>query len=713
MLTAAVIPLLSASVFGAIAGEWLPPKIVNSGALGATFTAVAFDGAGDAVVAWAQSDGVRYNLWANRYDAAAGLGTPTLIETDDAGGVRNPQVAFDGLGNAFVVWEHSDGTRYNIWANHHSADWGWGKWGTPELLETDDTGNATNVQLASNGAGNLTAVWQQFDGVQNSIFANRYSAASGWSGAELVETNNTAGARSPQVAEAANGDSFVLWAQTGAYTDHWANRYEAGVGWGNATEIQQSSGPGNDTAGYDVAALPGGKALSVWSQATATTEDIWSSVYTPGSGWSSAQTIESNSTLAETPMLSVDGTGNAVAVWYQGTGLAGDVYANRYVAGSGWGTAQPIATPSNPALEPIGVATSPAGDAVAVWAAPSAGHNSVFANRFTPGIGWGRPELLEFNDTYDADRPKVALDTPGNALVLWEQSDGVAQHIWADRFAVVDVTPPMISISSPSDGTVTNRSAVWVDGAVEPGAKVSVNGVAAAVGDDGSWGLLAGLLAGPNTLVVVAVDSSGNRAEASVHVHFDDPALGMEADLEQARARVGALEADAASMQVDLARAQADLTAAQARVAAVEAEANTTRADLDAAKAGLASAQGRVTELETNVSQAQANLQEAAALLGAAQARSDALENQSNATRAAVDDARAQSKAAAGQAAFATILGEAGFLLAVVATLIAFRSRRIALPEVRAKEAAPKVPAEAPPKDAAPNEPPKESPKAP
>jgi hypothetical protein len=688
--------------------------------LGATFPAVAFDGAGNAVMAWSQSDGVRFNLWASRYDTAAGWGTPTLIESDDAGGVRNPQVAFDGLGNSFVVWEHSDGTRYNIWANHHSADWGWGRWGTPELLEVNDTGNAINVQLASNGAGNLIAAWQQFDGLQNRIFANRYSAASGWSGAELVETNDTASARSPQVALAPSGDAFVLWAQTGAYTDHWANRYEAGVGWGNATMVQQSSGPGNDTAGYDVAALPGGKALAVWSQATATTEDIWSSVFTPGSGWSGAQTIESNNTYGETPMLAVDGSGNAIAAWYQGTGLVGDVYANRYTAASGWGTAQPIAAAWNPVLEPVGVASNPGGDAVAVWAAPSAGHNSVVANRFTPGVGWGTPELLEFNDTYDADRPKVAVDTAGNAMVAWEQSDGVAQHIWADRFAVVDVTPPILSVSSPLEGTVTNRSAVWVGGVVEPGAKVSVNGMAAAVGDDGTWGLLAGLLPGPNNLVVSAEDSSGNRVEATLHIHFDDPALGVAADLEQARTRVAALEADAASMQVDLARAQADLAAAQARVAAVEAEANATRADLDGAKANLASAQGHVSALEMNVSQAQADLQGAFAALGEAQARSDALENQSNTTQADLADARAQSKAASGQAAFATILGEAGFLLAAAATLIAFRSRRTAIAEAPPKDAKPKappkgaepeVPPEAPPKGAEPKALPLEPPK--
>jgi len=35
----------------------------------------------------------------------------------------------------------------------------------------------------------------------------------------------------------------------------------------------------------------------------------------------------------------MDSTGNAIAVWGQSDGTRNNVWANRYVAGSGWGTA--------------------------------------------------------------------------------------------------------------------------------------------------------------------------------------------------------------------------------------------------------------------------------------------------------------------------------------------------------------------------------------
>ncbi|TPW09101.1 MAG: hypothetical protein FD130_2655, partial [Halothiobacillaceae bacterium] len=53
------------------------------------------------------------------YTAGAGWGVAGLIETDNAGSASSPQVAIDANGNALAVWHQSDGTRYNIWANRY------------------------------------------------------------------------------------------------------------------------------------------------------------------------------------------------------------------------------------------------------------------------------------------------------------------------------------------------------------------------------------------------------------------------------------------------------------------------------------------------------------------------------------------------------------------------------------------------------------------
>jgi hypothetical protein len=87
-------------------------------------------------------------------------GSAQLAETDNAG-------------NALAVWSQSDGTRqnsYNILANRFTPATGWG---TAQLIETDNTREAVSPHVAVDSSGNALAVWSQFDGTRYSILANR------------------------------------------------------------------------------------------------------------------------------------------------------------------------------------------------------------------------------------------------------------------------------------------------------------------------------------------------------------------------------------------------------------------------------------------------------------------------------------------------------------------------------------------------------------
>jgi hypothetical protein len=69
------------------------------------------------------------------------------------------------------VWRQYDGTRYSIWSNRYVAGTGWS---AAELIETDSAGSAGNPQVAVDSAGNAVAVWEQHDGTRNNIWSNRY-----------------------------------------------------------------------------------------------------------------------------------------------------------------------------------------------------------------------------------------------------------------------------------------------------------------------------------------------------------------------------------------------------------------------------------------------------------------------------------------------------------------------------------------------------------
>ena len=138
---------------------------------------IAFDASGNALAVWSQFDGANNNIVANRYTVGSGWGTAVIIETDNAGGAWTPHIAFDASGNALAVWTQTDGTRYNSWANRYTAGSGWG---TAEIIETDNAGSAGSPQIAFDMNGDALAVWQQTDsstegaGTRSNIWANRF-----------------------------------------------------------------------------------------------------------------------------------------------------------------------------------------------------------------------------------------------------------------------------------------------------------------------------------------------------------------------------------------------------------------------------------------------------------------------------------------------------------------------------------------------------------
>ena len=97
-------------------------------------------------------------------------GAAELIETDNAGNASTPQIAIDSSGNAVAVWTQWDGTRDSIWANRFNGT----SWGTAELIEADNAGNAEYPQIAFDSSGNAIAVWYQSDGNRVNIYANRF-----------------------------------------------------------------------------------------------------------------------------------------------------------------------------------------------------------------------------------------------------------------------------------------------------------------------------------------------------------------------------------------------------------------------------------------------------------------------------------------------------------------------------------------------------------
>jgi hypothetical protein len=201
---------------------------------------------------------------------AGGWSEPVLVETDDAGSAWQSRVAADAAGNAVAVWMQSDGARYNVWANRYAVGAGWG---TAQLIETHNAGDVLELDLAMDARGNVVATWSEIDrartGPFSDVWASRYVADVGWEGATRMEDDDTHSASSPQAGMDAAGNALVAWSQgDAAGANLWSRRLPAVGAWGAPVLIEagNSTEAGNAPL-WELAVGGTGDAIAMWSRA--------------------------------------------------------------------------------------------------------------------------------------------------------------------------------------------------------------------------------------------------------------------------------------------------------------------------------------------------------------------------------------------------------------------------------------------------------------
>jgi len=359
--------------------DWQGPEPVHdtlSG--GSSQVEIAVDSDGHVIAVWTMG-GLRGDIWSSRYTPGGGWGEAELIEVNNSGNAKNPHVAMAPNGDAVAVWSQSDGTRYNIWANRFTPQTAWG---SAELIEADNAGDAGGPRVAVDPSGNAIAVWMQTGATGQGIRANRFTPEMGWGTAQILETGRVGPAVTPQVGMDADGHAIAVWHQTDLLfrSDVWSKRFTPGAGWGGGQRVEMQDSVATNP---QIAVAPHGDAIAVWEQMGTMYKDVWGNHFTPESGWGTPALLEiSNAGDAVFPRVAADGAGNAIAVWMQGNGSEEDVWANRYIPSSGWNGAVLLEQADGVRARHPRIALSPRGTAVAVWAQLVSMPTSLWANNF-------------------------------------------------------------------------------------------------------------------------------------------------------------------------------------------------------------------------------------------------------------------------------------------------------------------------------------------
>lgn len=156
--------------------------------------------------------------------------------------------------------------------------------------------------------------------------------------------------------------------------------------------------------------------------------------------WGTAELIENDSGNYPDPQVAFDPSGNAVTVWAQNDGTRDNIILKKYIAGSGWQDPEFLETENGNARNPQ-IAFDASGNAIAVWEQTDGTRYNIYAKRYNAGIGiWEAAEAID-SEPGDAGSPQIGFDSAGNAIAVWVQISGGTsgtsdtwKSIWSNRY---------------------------------------------------------------------------------------------------------------------------------------------------------------------------------------------------------------------------------------------------------------------------------------
>jgi len=372
-------------------------------------------------------------------------GWSTAVAVDGKGPEGDPSVTIDASGNALATWMTLGPAGANgneMWGARYVPGSGWAG---ATRLDTSDGSHSMNgltgvqPQLVGNASGQAVAFWTEWMPGPNTyaLWARPYSPATGWGAplelaADMAGSSYTAGIDS-------QGNALVAWTQSISLLDTriaWTRYTQAGQ-WSPTALIQMpvQTGPGAVTGDTDnvrpmISVLPSGRAVLAWRQTNHTQSALWTATYDATNGWTDVNQAVSNTSLFTTiisPVAGMDANGNITLLWGQLDVTGGQILtatmSQRYVAGTGWQPAQPVA----PAIaEPTGFIATPMltvnenGVAAAMWAEGGA----VLQASVSDASGnWGPLQrLTEHLNGAAAQYPPLVIDAAGNVTAAWQDT---------------------------------------------------------------------------------------------------------------------------------------------------------------------------------------------------------------------------------------------------------------------------------------------------
>lgn len=399
----------------------------------------------------------------------------TISEGSENGGP--PRVVLDSGGNATAVWTRWSGNDTVVESAFRPAG---GSWEAPvDLSEPEAQGGAAGAhdaqspQIAVDGAGDVTVVWERYAESKMLIQADYRPAGGSWQPFETIGEMPLASAPEPWIAVDKAGDATAIWK---AHETIQSAYKPAGGNWEAPVAVS-----GSESFTPQAAVDAKGDTTVVWMHFNGS-EYVVQSAYRPAGGsWEAPTLVSEPGEHGGDPYIALDAKGDTLVVWRSASETTEAVRAAFRPSGGSWEAPATLSIPGH-GVEELRTALAPSGDAVTVWSDYTkevGGYSTVDAAFRPAGGNWEAPVELSQGGA-NAFPSDVVFDSSGNAAVIWERSDGTSNMVqaayrpvdeeWEAPTALSEEgeqgVDPVIVLDAPGDATAADgdATAIWMSG---------------------------------------------------------------------------------------------------------------------------------------------------------------------------------------------------------------------------------------------------------
>lgn len=323
-------------------------------------------------------------------------------------------------------------------------------WSSPaDLTQTGFDSTSPQIQIDDDQV--CTAVWSRYDGKYFVVQGAQAKFKGAWSNPVTI-SDSTGNAFVNQMVLSPQDYPLVIWTKatknggTVIQTSQLAAR-----GWTTPTTLSQPGPQGQNATNPSIAITETGYTVVVWQQNNGINNIIQSVTRKNNKDWSAIEnvTIAVPGAIGDiTPQVALDEKGNAFAVWIHTPtqSIQGSIRAQN----GHWSLPTNIYI-GNETLSDPEVAFDTLGNLIVLWTSFDGTNRSIRTVSRTTTGAWSLPQTLSPSG-FDATNGQLAIDSGGNAVAVWQYSDGVNTIIQSSfrnstRSGAIWSTPINLSIA--------------------------------------------------------------------------------------------------------------------------------------------------------------------------------------------------------------------------------------------------------------------------